>query len=131
MSASVSDSLRLMPAETWKPITGYEGLYSVSDRGRVMFHMRLITRAHTRPYWGRGGILAQRRGNDYGHLAVTLYDVRGKPQKRYVHHLVAQAFLEPVEGKPLVLHGPGGRQDNTITNLRWGTQSENERDKYR
>jgi hypothetical protein len=106
-------------------------LYSISDAGRVMFHSRRVTRRHTRPYWQRGGILTPRLGNDYGHWCVTLYDIDGRPSKRYVHHLVADAFIERVEGKPLVLHGPGGKDDNRAHNLRWGTHSENELDKYR
>lgn len=117
--------------EQWRPIDGYEGLYSVSDQGRVMYHRRRITRAHTRPYWASGGLLAPRVGNDYGHLCVTLYDQQGRPHKRYVHHLVAAAFIPRVTDKPLVLHGPGGKRDNRVANLRWGDQSDNEKDKYR
>lgn len=117
--------------ERWLPIPDYEGLYSVSDLGRVMFHRRRIVRRHTRPYWASGGLLAPRVGNDHGHLCVTLYDAQGRPHKRYVHHLVAQTFIPKVDGKPLVLHGPGGKTDNRVTNLRWGTHSDNELDKQR
>lgn len=120
-----------MADETWKPIPHYEGLYSISDRGRVMFHRRRIIRKHTRPYWAGGGLLAPRAGNDYGHLCVTLYDRDGRPRKRYLHHLVAETFIPKVEGKPLVLHGPGGKTNNHADNLRWGDQSDNEKDKYR
>lgn len=120
-----------MTSENWKPVPGYEGLYSVSDLGRVMFHRRRITRKHTRPYWAGGGLLAPRSGNDYGHLCVTLYDQEGTPKKRYVHHLVAETFIPKIDGKPLVLHGPGGKTDNRAANLRWGDQSDNELDKYR
>lgn len=117
--------------ERWEDIEGYEGLYAVSNHGRVRYLPRLVSRAHTAPYMAEGGILAPRRGNPYGHLAVTLTDQRGRPQKRYIHHLVAEAFIPRVPGKPLVLHGPGGKQDNRVSNLRWGDQSDNEKDKYR
>lgn len=120
-----------MPNENWLPVVGYEGLYSVSDRGRVMFHRRRITRKHTRPYWASGGLLAPRVGNDYGHLCVTLYDQQSRPRKRYVHHLVAEAFIERVDGMGWVLHGPLGVSCNAVDNLRWGDQSANELDKSR
>ncbi len=119
-----------MEDEQWKPIEGYVGLYSVSDRGRVMFHRRKISRANRRPYWATGGLLSQRRGNDYGHRCVTLYDRDGVPKKRYVHQLVAETFIPKIEGKPWVLHGPKGPKCNFVTNLRWGDQSDNEKDKY-
>lgn len=103
-------------------------MYSVSDRGRVWAHKRIVRRIHTGPYIADGKLLAPRRGNQYGHLCVTLY--RGPVKvKRYVHHLVAEAFLPKIDGKPLVLHGPKGVTCNAVDNLRWGNQSENELDK--
>lgn len=117
--------------EEWRPIPGYEGLYSVSSIGRVMYHRRLVRRTHTRPYWAGGGLLRPRQGNDYGHRCVTLYDAAGKPRKRYLHHLVAEAFIPRIEGKTWVLHGPKGVRCNHVDNLRWGNQSDNELDKAR
>ena len=48
-----------------------------------------------------------------------------------VHRLVAENFLEPVPGKPLVLHGARGSKCNEVSNLRYGTQSENMLDKHK
>lgn len=118
-----------MSDEEWRPVVNYEGLYSVSNYGRVLFHRRRITRTHTRPYWSGGGVLAPRLGNSYGHRCVTLYDKSGTPRKRYLHHLVAEAFIPRVEGKPWVLHGAKGVRCNHVDNLRWGDQSDNEKDK--
>lgn len=117
-------------AEEWRWIPGYRGIYSVSDKGRVQVHMRVVQRDHTKPYMARGRVLARYRGNAFGHWAVDLWR-DGRKEKRYIHHLVAEQFILPIVGKPLVLHGPGGVDDNRVENLRWGTQSENELDKAR
>lgn len=114
--------------EQWRSIKGFEGIYSVSDRGRVWVHDRIVQRDHTGPYTTKGKLLAPRRGNQYGHLCVTLY--RGPVKaKRYIHHLVADAFLPRLPGKTWVLHGHRGVSCNYVDNLRWGDQSANERDK--
>jgi hypothetical protein len=94
----------------------------------VWVHDRIVHRVHTGPYRTKGKMLAPRRGNQYGHLCVTLY--RGEVKvKRYIHQLVAEAFLPKVAGKTWVLHGPRGVSCNHIDNLRWGDQSDNELDK--
>ena len=114
--------------EQWKPVKGWEGFDSISSRGRVWAHDRIVRRVHTGPYLQRGRIIAPRRGNQYGHACVTLYRNEAKT-KRYIHHLVAEAFIPREEGKPWVLHGPKGVSCNHVSNLRWGDQSSNERDK--
>lgn len=117
-------------SEQWTDITGWEGVYAISDKGRVWVHQRTIRRVHTAPYTVPGKIVSPFKGNQYGHLAVILY--RGQHrEKRYLHHLVAEHFLPPNPDKPFVLHGPRGVRCNNVTNLRRGTQSDNERDKQR
>lgn len=48
-----------------------------------------------------------------------------------VHRAVAQTFIPPVDGKPLVLHNDGRCDNNVATNLRWGTYKENSADRVR
>lgn len=116
--------------ERWRPvpILGFDHLYQISDHGRVWVNPRTVQRVHTGPYKAKGKLLSPRKGNQYGHLCVTLY--RGPvKQKVYVHQLVAEAFIPKQDGKPWVLHGPQGVTCNHIDNLRWGDQSTNEKDK--
>lgn len=105
--------------ETWKPATGWEGLYEVSDAGRVRNCAR---RLGTRP----GKVLAI--GSCRGYAQVKLYrSGRGRTEK--LHHLVLLAFVGPRPPGADGLHGDGDRKNNTPGNLRWGTRQENERDK--
>lgn len=60
-----------------------------------------------------------------GYRKVNLYDKRGKCSKKYVHRLVAEAFIPNPENKPNVNHIDCNRQNNKASNLEWCTQSEN------
>ena len=115
----------------WAPVVGYEQFYLVSRLGVVWRQERVIRRIHTGPYVQAAGTMSLRVGNDLGHLCVTLYDEQGKRRKHWVHRLVAEAHIPNPQNLPYVLHGLGGTADNRVTNLRWGNQSENEKDKLR
>lgn len=58
------------------------------------------------------------------YLIIDLYK-NNKVEKVPVHRLVAEAFIPNPENKPTVDHIDGNRQNNSITNLRWATYSEN------
>ena len=101
----------LRPEEVeWRDVVGYEGLYSVSNDGRVF------------------GVKSQRELKaDLTHkryLEVKLYK-NGIGRMRKVHRLVADAFIENPEKKPQVNHKDGNRFNNNASNLEWVTQSEN------
>jgi hypothetical protein len=70
-------------------------------------------------------LLAQYQDED-GYLHVT---IGGRPVA--VHVLVTEAFIGPCPPGMERLHGLGGQQDNSVTNLRFGTHQENEQDKTR
>jgi len=105
--------------ENWLPIAGYEGLYEVSDLGRIWS----VPRPRT-----RGGIRRQVLSGEY--LTVMLWR-NNQPSLRYVHGIVAEAFLGPREPGQQVRHGRAGKLDNRAANLSYGTQAENEHDKVR
>lgn len=111
----------------WVTVPGYEGLYEVSSDGRVRSLPRDIVSWKGR--W-RTDIyeMKQRPGNEYGHASVSLTDAQGRTRKKWVHRLVAIAHIPNPEGHPYVLHGPAGKANNSVENLRWGTAQQNSDD---
>lgn len=108
--------------EIWKDIKGYEGLYQVSNEGRVKSCDRVIVTNNTiRNYKGR--IIKVGRKPD-GYIICQLYNT-GKVGRFRVHRLVAEAFIDNPDGKEHVDHINGIKSDNRACNLRWCTQKEN------
>lgn len=111
--------------ETWKPAVDYEGLYEVSNLGRV----RSVPRRDLRGRRIRGRIRALTT-RPSGHQNVNLHrDGRGRTEK--VHRLIAIAFLGQPEARQEVRHLDGDPSNNRVDNLKWGTRSENIRDSVR
>lgn len=108
-------------AEIWRPVIGYEGLYEVSNLGRV----KSIPRNGT-----PGGILTPNYKNQkhYAHVALTK---NAKPKTTSVHRIVAQAFIPNPDNKPQVNHIDGDKKNNCADNLEWATQSENMRHAFK
>lgn len=107
--------------EIWKPIKGYEGLYEVSNLGRV----RSLDRVDSlgRPWTGR--VLRPNHNRRHNYLYVHLYRDSRRVGKR-VHRLVAEAFLNaPLPDQTDTNHINGDRTDNRLANLEWMTRSEN------
>lgn len=101
--------------ELWLPVVDYEGLYEVSDLGRVWGCKNKIIRKPVLngdgvgrpPYWR---VKLCRDGVECHHL---------------VHRLVLTAFRGPCPPGQEGCHGPLGSLENRLTNLRWDTHSEN------
>lgn len=119
-----------MTEEVWRPVVGWEGWYEVSSHGRV----RSLDRERPNPLTGgvsvHTGRVIRPRVNRGGYLQVNLHRP-GHRKTRPVHRLVAEALIPNPEGLPLVLHGLAGTRDNSVPNLRWGTTSDNMRDRIR
>jgi hypothetical protein len=96
-------------------IKGFEGLYEICEDGQVFSIVQTNSRRiRALKPWGNG----------IGYLKVNLYK-DGKQHKRYVHRLVAEAFISNPENKPNVNHRDCNLRNNRADNLEWCTQSEN------
>lgn len=93
--------------EVWCDIRGYEGLYQVSNEGRV-----------------RRGNHVLKPGVKNKYLFVVL-SANGKKTNAYVHRLVAQAFIPNPSGLGFVNHKDECRENNHFSNLEWCTQEYN------
>lgn len=118
-----------MKKEIWKHIDGFYGNFSVSNFGRVRSETRWCEHKRNGGFIKKGKLLVPSLNNS-GYLSVTLSD-RGKPCPRFVHRLVAQAFIPNPENKPCVNHLDGDRTNNCVDNLEWVTISENNLYSYR
>ena len=104
--------------EVWKDIPNYEGLYQVSNLGRVK-SFRKSTKFGSQPEY----ILKPNLANN-GYMQVTLYN-NAKRHKFLVHRLVAIVFLPNPDNLPQINHKDEDRQNNEVSNLEWCTAEYN------
>lgn len=104
--------------EIWKDIEGYEGLYQVSNIGRVKSLEKYVkTGGGYGLHFLSERILKQGKGSR-GYLQVRLGN--GKKQKMFaVHRLVAQAFIPNPDSLPQVNHKDENKENNCVDNLEW------------
>jgi hypothetical protein len=107
--------------EFFKDIEGYEGLYQVSNLGRVksLGKVNGLTKSRLK----KEKIL-KFGGNGKGYMMVSLWKDK-KESRKLIHRLVAKAFIINKENKPYVNHLDGIKNNNNVENLKWVTASEN------
>lgn len=109
--------------EIWKDIPGYEGLYQVSDRGRVKSIARKISNGYAMVDRPERLLLPNTLAK--GYFQVTLYNVISRKCFQ-VHRLVAMAFIPNPQGYPQINHINGNKQDNRKENLEWCDNRQNQ-----
>lgn len=105
--------------EVWKDVKGYEGLYQVSNLGRVKSLARILNDGRK---W-KEKVLKLGKDKD-GYLQVHLYK-NGKPKMFKIYRLVAEAFIPNPDSLPCVNHKDEDKTNNTVENLEWCTHEYN------
>ena len=108
--------------EIWKDIEGYEGLYQVSNEGRVKSLSRVIVKGN-KTITTKEKILKQGEVGK-GYLQVCLYS-NSVFKHCLIHRLVAKTFLPNLDNKPCVGHSDCNPKNNNVKNLYWCTYEEN------
>ena len=115
--------------EIWKDILDYEGLYQVSNFGRIKSLER--TNCNGKGNYHRNERIRKQhkqkgvKCNKTYYWFVTL-SKNSKLTRYPVHRLVAKAFIENPQNKPYVNHKDGNGLNNNVDNLEWVTNSENQ-----
>lgn len=99
--------------EIWKTLEGSDGMYEISNGGRVRSNFYTFNKVMK--------INLDKDGYPYVHLAGNF------KRNMKIHRLVALTFLDNPENKPMVNHIDGVKTNNHVSNLEWVTQSENEK----
>ena len=105
--------------ERWEPIVGYEGLYEVSNLGKVR-----NSRIGTHNYHKELALQPNGRRGSAKYISIGLWK-NNKPKYKYLHRLVAEAFIPNPDNKLYVNHIDGYPYNNAVTNLEWCTAHEN------
>lgn len=98
--------------EIWKDVDGFPN-YEVSNKTKIRNK-------------STGRILKQCLDSSIGYMVVNLFDsATGKSHRKYVHRIVAEAFIPNPENKRTINHIDCNKTNNDISNLEWATDSEN------
>ena len=108
-----------LPGEAWRDITGYDGLYEISSRGRI----KSLARYNALGRWREGRIMRQKRAIHNGAASVTLTTDRIRNEFT-VMQLVGLAFLKPLVGEQVYFHRNMNADDNRKQNIVIGTASQ-------
>lgn len=94
-----------------KDIPGYEGTYKINECGNII---------------NKNGHLMRTAVSNSGYIRTALENpVTGERKNKSIHRLVAETFIPNPDNLPVVMHIDNDPFNNCVSNLRWGTQSDN------
>lgn len=111
-------------SEEWRDIKGYEGIYQISDCGRVKSLGRMVHMHNGFRYTKERFLRVKKKKS--GYLFYCLYPGDRTVKYEHAHRLVAQAFIPNPLHKRDVNHIDGNKLNNCVDNLEWVTRSENQ-----
>ena len=117
MAAKTYDEALRLDGEAWRPIPGFDG-YEASTLGRI------------RSFRSWSKTIMSPTKNQNGYLSVKLR-VNGQYKHLKVHRAILMAHVGLPQDDQCAAHSDGDRTNNALTNLRWCSRAENERDKFR
>ena len=110
---------QIMEQEIWKDVVGYEGLYQVSNLGRIKSLPKLCINGNGGKYYTKEKILKPQYGSNgrtYTHVCLRK---DGKTHIKEIHRIVAIAFIPNPLNLPQVNHRDENPSNNTVSNLEW------------
>ncbi len=108
--------------EIWKDVPNYEGIYQVSNLGRIK-SLYFTSNIYKKKFY-KEKILKPKKGKD-NNLRIELWKDK-KHKTVLLHRLIATTFLENlIDTNMTVNHKNGNRLDNRVENLEWLSRADN------
>lgn len=124
-------SMETNVTEIWKDIASFEGVYQVSNVGRVKsLPRRVKSPIRNNPYIIRKERILKLGTNELGYKRVRL-QIGDRDEQWIVHRIVAIAFIPNPENYPIINHIDSNPSNNHFLNLEWCTQSHNIKHAFR
>lgn len=108
--------------EIWKDVKGYEGLYQISNFGKVKSLERSVKFGHSKRIVEETLLHPTDNGNGYKIVGLRK---NGKRKNFYIHRLIAEAFIPNPLNLKYINHIDFNRSNNSVGNLEWCTQKDN------